>query len=386
MRQGLAVLAFALCAIIFSIAACSARATLLEDPAKVAALSQGDAAHYLAIASDFAAGDVSMEYVRTRGHRQPLYPAALAVGAAVVGHDPRQLLLINIGIMTATVFLVGLLCWRLFDSVLAGLTASVLLAGSAYVMREGALRLLTEPLYTLCVVGALACLLRYFRTARQIDALAASGLLGLAYLTRPTGLFLFVAAAIVMTLADWRQWRTVALSLGAFLLVTIPSWLPRLSYKGHPFYHGYLPNFVWADSYAAAHVPGDPRFTFADYTTSHTVADAWHRLTYGLDAVFLDAPLRTLSRAGIAVIVIGLLLVLLTRRREMLLLAAVFVIHVLPFAWTHLSLPVFRYAANGIVAFGLFYAAFVGSTAEGWLVRLAPRLRGVVDRRRRRPA
>src|ERR1700738_3354195 len=42
-------------------------------------LVSSDSVHYLDIARDFCSGDFSMKYVKERPHRQPLYPALLAI-------------------------------------------------------------------------------------------------------------------------------------------------------------------------------------------------------------------------------------------------------------------------------------------------------------------
>ena len=50
----------------------------VHDPKGRADLVSGDSMHYVEIATDFAKGNLSMDYVQRRPHRQPLYPATLA--------------------------------------------------------------------------------------------------------------------------------------------------------------------------------------------------------------------------------------------------------------------------------------------------------------------
>ena len=54
-------------------------------------LVSSDSVHYVDIARDFSSGDFSMKYVKERPHRQPLYPALLAI-AMKLGNGNRFML------------------------------------------------------------------------------------------------------------------------------------------------------------------------------------------------------------------------------------------------------------------------------------------------------
>ena len=54
-------------------------------------LVSSDSVHYVDIARDLSSGDFSMKYVKERPHRQPLYPALLAI-AMKLGNGNRFLL------------------------------------------------------------------------------------------------------------------------------------------------------------------------------------------------------------------------------------------------------------------------------------------------------
>src|ERR1700736_4952937 len=54
-------------------------------------LVSSDSVHYVDIAHDFSSGDFSMKYVKERPHRQPLYPALLAI-AWKLGNGNRFML------------------------------------------------------------------------------------------------------------------------------------------------------------------------------------------------------------------------------------------------------------------------------------------------------
>ena len=55
-----------------------------------------------------------------------------------------------------------------------------------------------------------------------------------------------------------------------FLIVAIPSWVPRLVYYGSPFHHGYLENFMWVDTYKEGHVGQSfAIYTWRDYFAHH---------------------------------------------------------------------------------------------------------------------
>lgn len=356
----------------FFAAGANRRAEWLAEPGDVAALTDGDALHYVEIATAFAAGDLRMDWVVRRGHRQPLYPAALAVGGALVGREPTALTWINLALTSAAVLAAGLACWWLFASRLAAIAAAALLATDPFLLRESQ-HLLTEPLFVLCVLAALALLLRALRSGGTATALAAASAFGLAYLTRPNGLFLFAAALAVLALDLTLRWLAVrdrpslrrvfwvpAAAVATFLVVATPSWLPRLVYKGQPFYHAYLSNFLWVDRYETASVPGDARYSLADYLASHTWRDAGQRMVHGWRTVLLDVPVVEFGLVASLLMVLGLALALLARRRDLWLLTLLFALQMAPIAWTQLSNPTTRIPAATTLPFGVFYVAFAG--------------------------
>ena len=59
-----------------------------QQPRTSDRLVSSDSVHYVDIARDFASGNFSMTYVKERPHRQPLYPALLAV-AMKLGNGSR---------------------------------------------------------------------------------------------------------------------------------------------------------------------------------------------------------------------------------------------------------------------------------------------------------
>src|SRR4029077_357968 len=79
-------------------------------------LVSSDSVHYVDIARDFCSGDFSMSYVKGRPHRQPLYPALLAI-AMKLGNGNRFMLgAVNILVTEVSILLVYVFTLVLFKN------------------------------------------------------------------------------------------------------------------------------------------------------------------------------------------------------------------------------------------------------------------------------
>ena len=66
-------------------------------------LVSSDSVHYVEIARAFTQGDFSMQYVKERPHRQPLYPALLAIAMKLGDGNRFMLGAVNIVVAAASI-------------------------------------------------------------------------------------------------------------------------------------------------------------------------------------------------------------------------------------------------------------------------------------------
>jgi len=353
-------------------------------------LVAGDSEHYLAIADALREGDFRMEHVEPdggadRAHRQPGFPAVLALAGKLGFEGAPALARVNLALLVASLWIAYIAVLVATESALAGLVAAMVLFNARFLLDIATDRLLTEPLYVAVAVAAAGACLSYLSRAGAVSLLCAAALGGMAYLVRVNGLFLAVALALVMIAADiLRARRSVpgigtrelpahlpleayVAALALFVVVTTPSWLPRAIYTGNPVYHGYLPNYLWVDDYARAHVPGPPQFSASTYVAEHSVRDAGERLWYGVRRVFYEVPRDkygpVISMALLAAVVI--LFALRDVPGVLLLCAAV--LQAMPLAWTAMANPARRLPATALLPF----AALLLAAAAAAMLRRA---------------
>src|SRR5271165_2807229 len=104
-------------------------------------LVSSDSVHYVDIARDFASGNFSMGYVKERPHRQPLYPALLAMAMKVGNGNRFALGSVNILVATASIFSVYLFTLALFKNRFAASVSALALAVNPFIDREITARL-----------------------------------------------------------------------------------------------------------------------------------------------------------------------------------------------------------------------------------------------------
>ena len=365
----------------------------VNDAERREGLTAKDSAHYILIANLFAAGDFSMSYVERRPHRQPLYPLLLAPAVKLSGNNPFWLGTVNIwiGLITVLVLYFGLL--KLHSNLLIPAAIGLLYITNQMIVDMVSGHIMTEPLHILFVVLAVFSFIHYATWRKPAALFAAAGFAGLDYLTRPNGLFLMLSMMGVLFLKEFvpardgtdQQNRGFSKVIGVagkyavavliFILVSTPSWLPRLYYLHAPLSHGYLSNYMWVDTYAQAHT-GDSfaSFTWRDYAAAHQFGDFLQRWLHGFQRVFA-LPLRfeRISSVGFPVLyllaIAGLLASVLQRNRTYLALGAFFLIQILPLIWTSLSNPNDRVPYAAILPFEFFFAAFALVALRRWAHR-----------------
>ena len=346
----------------------------VSDPDAASHFVSNDSKHYYAIARQFSSGDFSMKYItEKRAHRQPLYPAALAVPLRILGENLFFLALINIIVMNVFILSVYFSIRKLFNSNTAGFLTVLFVISNNFLFRNISTRLLTEPLFVLLSFSVCAALLFYIRKGDSIYLYGASLFAGLSYLSRPNGLFLMLSLSAALFCFEMYKivktkryqslpWQKISVKYAVFILVfavtTIPSWMPRTLYHGNPIYHEYLPNYLWADSYKEAHVSGPPRYTIHDYLADHSPKDMVERLGYGFREVYIDTLDLDKKPVYRFVVIATLFLVFFLRKEPYIFLTLFMFIQLLPIVWTMLSNPTPRIPYASLLPFVTLYFAF----------------------------
>ena len=108
-----------------------------------------------------------------------------------------------------------------------------------------------------------------------------------------------------------------ALAVFIFVVLAVPSWVPRMIVFDDPVYHGYLSNYLWVDTYEEGHI-NEPIYGPGDYFSSHDLGDVLDRITRGLVHVFWfwGAPGNYGVNGGTLYLIgmLGLVAAVLTRR------------------------------------------------------------------------
>ncbi len=346
------------------------------DPKGRANLVSGDAGHYLDIAEDLAGGNFSMDYVNRRPHRQPLYSATIAPVMAWKGRDLFSLAAVNVIFAAAGLALSYYAVLALFHSPGVAALVGLLYWVNEFLLEQTTTHLLTEPLHVLLMLAIIFTLLGYLSHGRAWQLALAAGLTGLDYLTRSNGLFVAISLACVVLMHDAYRWKLgesrgsaagilrqlalYAACLVIVLVVTIPSWLPRLEYYGSPIHHGYLSNYLWVDTYKEAHAGGRfPLYSWKDYVANHNLGDAIRRGAWGAWRVCVDLPIITekpffaLAISSIG----GAVLALVFGPNNYRLLLAFAFIQLSPLMWTHVSNPNPRVPYASTFPFEILFSA-----------------------------
>jgi len=340
-------------------------------------LVSSDSVHYVDIARDFCMGDFSMAYVKDRPHRQPLYPALLAIAMKLGGGNRFFLGLVNVLIDSLSILLVYLFTLRLFEKRLVASVVALGLAANPFLDRLVTARVLTEPLHLFLTVCTIMAFLQYSLGRRRKWLLACAGLAGLDYLTRPNGLFMAATAIGTLGLSDiiayvskingrpsvcvwlFKMAANYAVAIGVFLVFSAPSWVPRLIYFGSPFHHGYLENYMWVDAYREGHVGESyASFTWRDYFAHHHPHDVISRIIHGLRNVYFRIPIMMERVPILFLLSVGGVFVAFRRASsEYRFLCLFLFLQLLPLVWTNLSNPTARVPYGSMLPFELFLAA-----------------------------
>jgi 4-amino-4-deoxy-L-arabinose transferase-like glycosyltransferase len=192
---------------------------------------RGDEADYHAIATHLTAGDGFTSTGATpTARRPPAYPVFLSLLYRLGGPDPAAGRVAQVLLGVAVVWLTMLATRRWFGAT-AGLVAGAFAAFNPFLIFTSGY-LLTENLYLVLLLSALviAPTPRAIGTGSPPRAAATGALLGLAALSRPTGVPMLewlLAAGLLFGAGPWpRRLGRLGLALAAFLVVVTP-WLSR---------------------------------------------------------------------------------------------------------------------------------------------------------------
>jgi 4-amino-4-deoxy-L-arabinose transferase-like glycosyltransferase len=162
-------------------------------------------------------------------YRAPGFPAMLAATHVLLGDDLSSARLVQVLVGAAIVVLVGVLALQVWGPRTALVAAALAAVSPALVVFNASL--ISEPLFTALVLGALACALHArHRGGRITWAAAAGALAGAAALTRPEGL----AIAVGVALCVGRPRRAQAVALLATVACVAP-WTIRNAIVLHTF-------------------------------------------------------------------------------------------------------------------------------------------------------
>jgi hypothetical protein len=379
MRDAIAIAILVALSASYLLAARARIARVVADPKSAHELTASDSQHYLGIAGDLSRGDFSFSQVRSEGgrdraHRQPLYPALLAIVLALRGRDLAALAMLNAWLTVAAMWVAFAIGTLVFHSRAAGVAGAAVLWRVPYLWDNATTRLLTEPGYVVVSLLLALAFLRYLATGRRAWLYAAAAAGALCYLQRVNGLVTALVALVALRVLD----VTIRLRPGGrgeaaarraglvrrhliagavFVAATIPSWLPRLVYTGNPLYHGYLSNYLWVDDHARAHVPGPPRFGWRDYVREHDLGDAVARMGNGLRRTLWNAPREKYGDVVFVAMLAGVVAAVAARDRKTLAWIAVGLVQMLPLAWIALANPVRRIPATALLAFAVVAVA-----------------------------
>jgi len=169
----------------------------------------------------------ALSYGRPTAFRPPAYPIFLAAVYLVTGPDVEWGRIANAFVGTGIVALIGLIAFQLWGRRVALVALGL---GAIYIpLILVGQSIMSEPLFVLCLLGAIAAVLH---SKRWPWVIAAGVLMGLAILGRANAIILLVPLAA----AVWRGWRA-PLVLCVAAALTVAPWTIR----NYDTFHAFVP-------------------------------------------------------------------------------------------------------------------------------------------------
>jgi len=187
-----------------------------------------DALDYQNHAVSIAGGHgFALSYGRPTAFRPPAYPILLAAVYVVTGPDVEWGRIANAFVGTGIVALIGLIAFQLWGRRVALIALAL---GAVYIpLILVGQSIMSEPLFVLCLLGAIACVLK---STRWPWVVAAGVLMGLAALGRANAIILLLPLAA----AVWRG-RRGPLVLCVAAALTVAPWTIR----NYDTFHAFVP-------------------------------------------------------------------------------------------------------------------------------------------------
>ncbi|MCB9853646.1 MAG: glycosyltransferase family 39 protein [Phycisphaerales bacterium] len=227
------------------LAACMLRIALVGFAAeKPEPFDFPDSHRYVRVARNIAEGNGPVESRTALSATDPVYPTMLAWGIRFGGRSTAAIMsfgrAINGVFGVIVVALVAAMGSRLYSR-RVGLLAAGWCAIDPILLFFNAL-VLTELPYIAMLMGAVLLVIR-FRSSRQIgDAFAAGVILGVATLTRSSGLFLPLLIAGWIVLVNWRSKdRLRSIAAAALMLVAMLIVMSPVIYRNHRLFGAFVP-------------------------------------------------------------------------------------------------------------------------------------------------
>jgi hypothetical protein len=363
----------------------------VNTPPRARKFVEKDSQHYIAIGRALASGDFSMKYVKGRPYRQPLYPMLLSVVIRFAGENLFLLGMVNVTLGLAIIWLVYFTILKFFANNAIACFIGFLAVINRFLYQHVSLAVVTEPLFILLLLSVLLWFGSYISQGNPRHLILATGAAGLAYLTRPNGLFIMPTIICLAGFYDvFRRLRkapspyrrpplgrlaTLYVSCAAlFLIITLPSTVPRWRIWANPIEHGMIENFMWVDDYNVG--KRSIRYTWRDYVATHTPGDFVRRWLWGFWGVYVRVPLWVEIWAILCVIAVPGAIIAVLRPREpyryLLLLAFILL---LPLVWTHVANPTGRIPYAVMFPFEIIFAGLALDSVRARLISRLPNSR-----------
>ena len=344
----------------------------VTTPSHARKFVEKDAQHYIAIGQTLAGGDFSMNYVKERPYRQPLYPTLLSLVIRFAGENLFLLGMVNVALGLIIIWFVYFSTLELFGNKAIACVIGFLVVINRFIYERVSWSLGTEPLFVLLLLLVVLWFGTYISRGNSGYLVLASTAVGFAYLTRPNGLFIMPAIIGLAAFYDiFRRRRNTpstdrlfpigrlailyASCAALFVIITLPSTLPRWRIWGNPIEHGMIENFMWVDDYNIG--KESIQYTWRDYVTTHTPVGVVSRWLRGFWAVYIRVPLLEEIWAILYVIAVSGAIIAVLRRQEpyryLLLLAFILL---LPLVWIHVSDPTGRIPYSVMFPFEFIFA------------------------------
>lgn len=305
---------------------------------------------------------LSKEFIFTNPHRLPLYPFLLAISHQLFGKTVFSLGIVNLFVYFISSFVIFFGTYSVFKSKFIGLVTSVCYLLNHLIWSSISSAFLTEPLFLLFTISSSFLFLDFIKTQKDSRLYILSFLLGLSYLTRPNGLICFVSFYLVIFIFHFFSYKKFFFKkhiylLLVFIITSSPTTIPRVKYFNNPFYHGYLSNFMWADTYDEASVGGAPKFSLGSYLKTHSIKDIFVRLKQGHINVYLKS-LEQYKDTWRYFYFFGALILFFKRNCYEKLIILLMYIQLIPILWSNYANPTMRIPVTAILPFCLIYLCY----------------------------